>query len=58
MATMLLFSDTVNNTYKETSKAISEVKLSNKMVIKKSLIGLMQQSFFAGASRYGTNFIA
>jgi hypothetical protein len=57
MANTLLFSNAVE-TYKETSKAISEVKLSNKHVVRKTLVGMMQQSFFHGASRFGTNFIA
>ncbi|MDR1168710.1 MAG: hypothetical protein LBK53_07480 [Heliobacteriaceae bacterium] len=57
MANTLLFCNAAE-TYKETSQAISEVKLSNKVVIRKSLVGMMQQSFFHGASRFGTNFIA
>ena len=58
MATMLLFSDAVLNTYKDTSKAISEVNINEKMVVKKTLSQLMKQSFFQGANRFGTNFIA
>jgi len=58
MATMLLFSNTISDTYKETSKAISEVNLTNKVIIRKSLVDIMKQSFFQGASRFGTNFIA
>lgn len=58
MATMLLFSDAVTNAYKETSKAINEVDLSNKKVVKKTLTQMMKQSFFHGANRFGTNFIA
>ena len=58
MAAMLLFSDTVTQNYKDTAKAISEVELNKRLVIKKSLVDIMRQSFFQGASRYGTNFIA
>ena len=58
MATMLLFSDAVLNTYKDTSKAINEVKLGDKRVVKKTLSQMMKQSFFQGANRFGTNFIA
>lgn len=58
MAAMLLFSNAVTDTYKETSKAISEVDLSNKFVVKKTLVDMMKQSFFHGPNRFGTNFIA
>lgn len=57
MARTLLFTD-VAEKYKETSKAISEVKFDNKRVIRKTLVEMMKQSFFHGASRFGTNFIA
>ena len=58
MATMLLFSDAVTSAYKNTSKAISEVYLNDKKVVKKTLTQMMKQSFFHGANRFGTNFIA
>lgn len=58
MATMLLFSDAVTSAYKKTSKAISEVDLNDKKVVKKTLTQMMKQSFFHGANRFGTNFIA
>ncbi len=58
MATMLLFSDAVTSAYKNTSKAISEVELNDKKVVKKTLTQMMKQSFFHGANRFGTNFIA
>ena len=58
MATMLLFSNAISDTYKTTSDAINNVKLNDKMVIRKSLSELMKQSFFHGSNRYGTNFIA
>ncbi len=58
MATMLLFSDAVTNTYKDTSIAISEVNLNDKRKVRKTLTEMMKQSFFQGANRFGTNFIA
>ncbi len=58
MASMLLFSNAISEQYKETSQALNEVKLNDKLVIRKSLTELMKQSFFHGANRYGTNFIA
>lgn len=58
MATMLLFSDAVTSAYKDTSKALKEVELNDKKVVKKTLSQMMKQSFFHGANRFGTNFIA
>ncbi len=58
MASTLLFSNTVTNTYKQTSEAVNSVDLNQKHVIKKTLVDMMKQSFFHGASRFGTNFIA
>lgn len=58
MATMLLFSNTVSGTYKETSDAVNSIDLNKKHIIKKTLVDMMKQSFFHGASRFGTNFIA
>lgn len=58
MATMLLFSNAITDTYKTTSEAIKEVKFNDKLVVRKSLTELMKQSFFQGANRFGTNFIA
>lgn len=58
MATMLLFSDAVTSAYKDTSNALKEVELSDKRVVKKTLTQMMKQSFFHGANRFGTNFIA
>ena len=42
MATMLLFSNAVSDTYKTTSDAIKEVKLNDKLVIRKTLTDLMK----------------
>ncbi len=58
MATTLLFTNTVTDAYKQTSDAINSVDLNSKHVIRKTLVDMMKQSFFHGASRYGTNFIA
>ena len=59
MAKTILMPNTVTNAYKSTSEAMKEVELGNNHVIKKSLIQIMKQSFFHGASMYGTtNFIA
>ncbi len=58
MATTLLFGNTVSDAYKTTSDAINSVNLNNRHVIKKTLVEMMRQSFFHGASRFGTNFIA
>lgn len=58
MATTLLFSNTVTDTYKQTSDAVNAIDLNSKHVIKKTLVDMMKQSFFHGASRFGTNFIA
>ena len=58
MATMLLFSDAITQTYKDTSKAIDEINLDERKIVKKTLSQIMKQSFFHGANRFGTNFIA
>ena len=58
MDTVLLFSDAVTSAYKDTSKALKEVTLNDKKVVKKTLTQMMKQSFFHGANRFGTNFIA
>lgn len=58
MATMFLFSNTVTDTYKETAEAVNSIDLHKKHIIKKTLVDMMKQSFFHGASRFGTNFIA
>ena len=57
MAQQLLFTD-VAEKYKQSLDAINSVELNKKHVIKKTLVEMMKQSFFHGASRFGTNFIA
>lgn len=46
MQEMLLFSTTVSDLYKETSEAVNNNDLHNRMVIKKSLSGLLKSIFF------------
>lgn len=58
MAAMFLFTNTVSDTYKETSEAVNSIDLNKKYIVKKTLVEMMRQSFFHGASRFGTNFIA
>ena len=58
MATMVLFTNTVSDAYKQTSDAVNSIDLNSKHIIKKTLVDIMKQSFFHGASRFGTNFIA
>ena len=58
MATLLLFSDAVTGAYKKTSEEIKDVDFNNKRIVKKTLTQMMKQSFFHGANRFGTNFIA
>ncbi len=58
MSNMLLFSNTVTDTYKQTSDAVNSIDLNKKYIVKKTLVEMMRQSFFHGASRFGTNFIA
>ncbi len=58
MTNTLLFSNTVTDLYKETSDAVNSVELNKRHIIKKTLVDMMKQSFFHGASRFGTNFIA
>ena len=55
---MLLFSNTITDTYKQTSEAVNSVSLSDKVVVKKTLVEIMKQSFFHGPNRFGRNFIA
>ena len=58
MATMLLFSDAVLNTYKNTAESLNDIKLNDHRKVRKTLTQMMKQSFFQGANRFGTNFIA
>ncbi|MBO6180114.1 hypothetical protein IJ674_08565 [bacterium] len=58
MATVLLFSDAILNTYKDTSEGLKDIKLNESRKVRKTLTQMMKQSFFQGANRFGTNFIA
>lgn len=58
MARLVLFEDKITDTYKTTSDAIKNVKLTDKLIIRKSLVDMMKESFFRGSNKYGYNFIA
>ncbi len=59
MATLLLFTESVSNTYKTTSEGIKDIDFNNNVCVKKTLSQIIKQSFFHGANRFGTtNFIA
>ena len=58
MARLVLFSNTINETYKTTAEAMTEIDLNKKLDVRKSLVDMMKLSFFHGASRFGNNFIA
>ena len=58
MAKLVLFTNTISETYKNTSEAINEIDLNQKFVVRKSLVEMMKLSFFHGATRCGNNFIA
>lgn len=46
------------NLYRESIKEIANTKVGNKVVRNKNFKQMMQESFFYGANRFGTNFIA
>ena len=58
MAKLLTLTNTVSDTYKNTAQALSAVELSNRFVVRKTLVELMKQSFFHGSNKFGNNFIA
>lgn len=58
MAKLLTLTSTVSDAYKKTAQALNEVNLSNKFVVRKTLVELMKQSFFHGSNKFGNNFIA
>lgn len=58
MAKLLTLTNTVSDTYKNTAQALNEVDLSNRYVVRKTLVELMKQSFFHGSNKFGNNFIA
>ena len=48
----------VSANYQKSVEAIENTKVGNKVVRKKNLQQVMQESFFYGANRFGNNFIA
>ena len=48
----------VSSQYQKSIKDIENTKIGNKRTRKRSLQQVMQESFFAGANRFGNNFIA
>ncbi len=44
--------------YKQSVQDIANTKVGNKVVRNKNFKQMMQESFFYGANRFGTNFIA
>jgi len=51
-------SSLVTSQYKKSVKDIENTHIGNKVVKKKSLQQVMQESFFCGSNRFGNNFIA
>ena len=41
MATLLLFSDAITNTYKDTSESLKEIKLNDSRKVRKTLTQMM-----------------
>lgn len=54
----LLFSQAISEKYKEVSEVISSVDIWPKRQVRKTFRGMMEESFFHGANRFGYNFIA
>ena len=48
----------VSANYQKSVEAIENTKVGNKILRKKTLQQVMQESFFYGANRFGNNFIA
>lgn len=48
----------VSSCYAKSVDAIANTNLSNKIVRRRNLQQIMQESFFYGANRFGNNFIA
>lgn len=44
--------------YRKSVEEIENTKLGNKLVKRRNLQQIMQESFFCGANRFGNNFIA
>ena len=50
-------SSLVSSKYQQSIEDIENTKVGNKLVRKRSLQQVMQESFFYGANRFGNNFI-
>ena len=48
----------VTSQYQKSVEDIENTKVGNRVVRKRNLQQIMQQSFYHGANRFGTNFIA
>lgn len=48
----------VTSCYEKSVEDIANTKVGNKIIRKRSLQQVMQESFFYGANRFGKNFIA
>jgi len=55
--TTLLYSKAIENEYSKCADIINKIT-NEKNVRKRTMKGLLQESFFHGASRFGDNFIA
>ena len=51
-------SSLVSSKYQQSIEDIENTKIGNRVVRKRSLQQVMQESFFYGANRFGNNFIA
>ena len=54
----LYITSLVSNQYQKSIEDIQNTKVGNKIKRKRNLQQVMQESFFYGANRFGTNFIA
>lgn len=57
-AANIFVSSIASNLYKQSVEEIANTKVGNKVVRNKNFKAMMQESFFYGANRFGTNFIA
>ena len=56
--TNIFVSSIASDLYKQSVEDIANTKVGNKVVRNKNFKAMMQESFFYGANRFGTNFIA
>ena len=57
-AVNIFVSSVASELYKQSIEDIANTKVGNKVVRNKNFKQMMQESFFYGANRFGTNFIA